>query len=153
MIVYRICKAQYGTTAFSGAGGLDASGRWHHQGQPIVYAAATLSLAALEYFIHLGRTDARISLVAVTADIPDRIFIPTVNPASLPRNWDSSPPIEATKDLGSRWCSAARSALIQVPSAVVPGEYNYLLNPRHPDFQLAKISTLAPFSFDARMWK
>ena len=153
MIVYRICKAKYGAAAFSGAGGLDASGRWHHQGQPIVYTATTLSLAALEYFVHLGRTDARISLVSVTADIPDRIAIPTVNPASLPRNWDSSPPIEATMDLGSRWCAEGRSALIQVPSAIVPGEFNYLLNPRHPDFRTVKISTPAPFSFDARMWK
>jgi len=60
MILYRICKAKYAKTAFSGAGGLDAPGRWHHKGQAIVYASATLSLAALEYFVHLGRADAKI---------------------------------------------------------------------------------------------
>ena len=153
MIVYRICKAKYAKTAYSGAGGLEAPGRWHHRGQPIVYAAATLSLAALEYFIHLGRTDAKISFVSVQAVISDDAAIEVLNPASLPRNWNSSPPIEAAMNLGTRWCAQARSAIMRVPSAIVSGEFNYLLNPKHPDFKFIKISTPQSFSFDSRLWK
>ena len=153
MIVYRICKAKYAKTAFSGAGGLDAPGRWHHRGQPIIYTAATLSLAALECFVHLGRTDAKISLVYVQAVIPDSTATEIVDPASLTPNWRSSPPIEATMHLGTQWCVEARSAVIQVPSAIVPGEFTFLLNPRHPDFKLTRISIPEAFSFDSRLWK
>ena len=153
MIVYRICKARYDKTAFSGSGGLYASGRWHHKGQPIVYAAATLSLAALEYLVHLGRTDAQISFVYVQAVIPENSSIETVDPISLPRNWTSAPPIEATMELGTQWCAETRSAVIKVPSAIVPAEFNFLLNPRHPDFTLIRIAAPEPFSFDSRLWK
>lgn len=153
MIVYRICKARYANTAFSGAGGLESSGRWHRKGQPIVYAASTLSLAALEYFVHLGRTDTRIALVTVSATIAEDHPVEVVNCASLPDNWSASPPIDATMDLGTRWCLEMRALLIKIPSAVVPGEFNYLLNPRHPNFKLIKLSHPERFSFDARMWK
>ena len=151
MIVYRICKAQYAKTAFSGAGGLDASGRWHHKGRPIIYTAGTLSLAALEYLVHLGRRDVKMALVSVQAAIPDEIAIETVGLASLPKNWNASPPIEATMTLGTRWCVELRSAVLRTPSAVVPGEFNYLLNARHPDFRLIKVAKPQPFSFDSRL--
>jgi len=153
MIVYRICKSKYAKTAFSGAGGLESPGRWHRKGQPIVYAASTLSLAALEYFVHLGRTDLKIAFVAVHAIIADDLAMEVVDPASLPKDWNCSPPIDATMDLGTQWCLDLRGVVIKVPSAVVQGEFNYLLNPRHPDFKMIKISTSERFSFDTRMWK
>ena len=153
MIVYRIGKAKYAKTAFSGAGGLASPGRWHRKGQPIVYAASTLSLAALEYFVHLGRTDSKIAFVAVHATIADGLEPEVVDPTSLPSDWNSSPPIDATMDLGTQWCLDLRGAVIKVPSALVQGEFNYLLNPRHPDFKSIKISAPERFSFDARMWK
>lgn len=153
MIVYRIGKVKYATTAFSGAGGLESPGRWHRKGQPIVYAASTLSLAALEYFVHLGRTDSKMAFVAVHAIIADDIAMEVVGPASLPKDWNSSPPIDATMDLGTQWCLDLRGVVIKVPSALVQGEFNYLLNPRHPDFKLIEISTPERFSFDMRMWK
>ena len=128
-------------------------GRWHRKGQPIVYATATLSLAALEYFVHLGRTDSKIAFVAVHAIIADDLAMEVVDPASLPKDWNSSPPSDATMDLGTRWCLDLRGAVIIVPSAVVQGEFNYLLNPRHPDFRSIKISASERFSFDSRMWK
>jgi RES domain-containing protein len=153
MILYRICKAKYAKTAFSGAGGLDAAGRWHHKGQPIVYAAATLSLAALEYLVHLGRRDAKVSLVSVRAAIPDVVDVEVIDVTSLPKNWDSSPPVASTMALGTEWCVEVRSAILKVPSVIVPGEFNYLLNPQHPDFKLIEISKPEPFSFDPRLLK
>ena len=76
-----------------------------------------------------------------------------VDPASLRKDWNSSPPIDATMDLGTEWCVALRGVVMKVPSALVQGEFNYLLNPRHPDFKLITISTPERFSFDTRMWK
>lgn len=153
MIVYRICKARYADKAFSGAGGREASGRWHHKGQPIVYAAATLSLAALEYLVHLGRRDAKMALVSVHATISDAVAVEVIDVTSLPRHWDSSPPIEATMALGTRWCVELRSAVLKVPSVIVPGEFNFLLNPQHRDLKLINISKPEPFSFDPRLLK
>jgi RES domain-containing protein len=153
MIVHRICKARYAKTALSGVGGLESAGRWHRKGQPVVYAASTLSLAALEYFVHLGRTDSRITFVSVQAIIPAELVTETVSPAALPRDWNSSPPIAATMDLGTQWCAEMRGAVIKVPSALVQGEFNFLLNPRHPDFPRITVSPPEPFSFDVRMWK
>ena len=153
MIVHRICKAKYGKTAFSGAGGLESAGRWHRKGQSIVYAAPTLSLAALELFVHLGRTDSKIKFVSATATIPDNILIEVLAPIALPAHWYSSPPIAATMELGSRWCAEARSVAIKVPSAVVRGEFNYLLNPAHSDFKRLIISNFEGFTFDQRLWK
>jgi RES domain-containing protein len=151
--VYRICKAKYGKTAYSGEGGLKSAGRWHHKGRPIIYAASTLSLAAIELFVHLGRADSKIALVKIAAQIPDSIPMEAIEPESLPKNWDASPPIDATLDLGTRWCANLHRAVLKVPSAVVPGEFNYLLNPRHPDFSQIKIFASEPFSLDSRMWK
>lgn len=153
MIVYRICKAKYAKTAFSGVGGLDAAGRWHDKGRPIAYAAATLSLAVLEYLVHLGRRDAKISLVSVRATIPDAVAVEVVDVASFPKNWDSSPPVEYTMALGTKWCVELRSAILKVPSVIVPGEFNYLLNPQHPDFKLVETYGPEPFSFDPRLLK
>ena len=153
MIVHRICKTKYGKTAFSGAGGLESAGRWHRKGQSIVYSAPTLSLAALELFVHLGRTDSKIKFVSASATIPDKLVIEVLDPAALPAHWYSSPPSDATMDLGSRWCAEARSVAIKVPSAVVRGEFNYLLNPAHPDFKHLIISNPEAFTFDQRLWK
>jgi len=153
MIVYRICKAKYAQTAFSGAGGLESPGRWHRKGRPIVYASSTLSLAALEYFVHLGRIDSKIAFVWIHAIIPDDLDKEVVKSESLPAGWNSSPPIDATMDLGAQWCVDLRSVVLRVPSAVVLREFNYLLNPQHPDFKRIKILPPQPFTFDPRMWK
>jgi RES domain-containing protein len=153
MIVYRICKAKYAKSAFAGTGGLDASGRWHHKGRPVVYAAHTLSLAALEHLVHLGRRDSKMSLVWVQATIPEDVAMEVLNPASLPKNWNASPPIEATREVGTAWLVESRSAILRLPSVVIEGEFNFLLNPRHSDFRRIAVSKPIPFSFDSRLFK
>ncbi len=151
MIVHRICKARYGDAAFSGVGGMEASGRWHHRGSPVVYAAQTLSLAALEYLAHLGRRDTKASFVWVQATIPDDVNVDILDPATLPGHWSTSPPIEATMMLGTAWLAASRGAVLKVPSAVIETEFNFLINPRHSDFARIRVSSAKQFSFDSRL--
>jgi RES domain-containing protein len=129
-----------------------SSSNWYAS-EPIIYASATLSLAAFELFVHLGRTDSKIALVKVRTEIPEDVPMESVDPTSLPNDWRASPPIPATVELGTQWCLDRRSVILKVPSTLVPGEYNYLLNPTHADFRRIKISTPKPFSFDSRMWK
>lgn len=153
MIVHRICKAKYASAIFSGAGGMEASGRWHHKGRPIVYTAQTLSLCALEYLVHLGRRDSNIALVSAQLTISDDIPVKALDISTLPANWDVWPPLETTMAIGDAWLVESNSAVLKVPSALIPAESNFLLNPQHPDFaQISRSVTMpARFTFDKRL--
>ena len=118
-----------------------------------MYTSGVLSLAALEYFVHLDARQAPADLVAVSADIPDAVSQTRIDAAALPRRWRRYPAPPALADLGTRWADQGRTAVLVVPSAVIPGESNYLLNPRHPDLAKIRIGVPEPFSFDPRMWR
>jgi len=119
----------------------------------MVYTSATLSLAALEYFVHLEPPEAPDDLVAVPAEIPDGVSRVRVDVSELPRNWRRYPASEAMADLGTRWAGTGATAVLIVPSAIIPAESNYLLNPRHADFSKIRVGRPDRFSFDPRMWK
>lgn len=135
-----------------GQGALVVGGRWHHKGAPIVYCATTLSLAALEAFVHFGMREKAIAFSSVEISIPNGLV--DVLPATdLPDDWRDVPPPRSTADLGSQWLVSRRSAVLRVPSAVTLGEYNYLINPAHFDFPRISASPPNPYTFDPRMWK
>ena len=151
---WRIDKATRSReSSFSGEGAALAGGRWNHPGARIVYAAEALSLAALEKFIHLGDEGRALKLVSYRIEIPSSVAIEEIKLKGLPDDWLSAPAPRATMDIGTRWARGAHTVVLKVPSAVIEGEYNYLLNPLHPDFKILKISTAQPFEFDARMWR
>jgi RES domain-containing protein len=112
-----------------------------------------LSLAALELFVHVDSDIAPAGLIAIPADVPDNLTIDSVEPASLPRNWRAYPGPEALKDITTAWINKSSTAVLAVPSAVIPSERNYLLNPKHADFRHLRIQSPIPFAFDPRMWK
>ena len=87
------------------------------------------------------------------ADIPGGVEEKTLPVSVLPRDWASYPAPEALAELGTEWARSRRSAVLIVPSAVIPGEENVLLNPEHPDFARVRIGQARPFSFDGRTWK
>ena len=151
MRVWRLCRAAHAKDGLSGDGGLYAPGRWHLRGDRIVYTAATLSLAALELLVRVHRAFAPTDLVASEIDIPDAVEVERVLPAKLASGWDAYPARSFTQQLGTKWLAARRTAVLQVPSAVIPRESNYLLNPAHPRCARVRIVGRAPFSFDARL--
>src|SRR5262249_30224678 len=148
--VWRICRRPY--AAFDGEGARQAGGRWNHRGVAVVYTSATLSLAALECFVHLDPSDAPTDLVVIPAAIPDRAARREIAAATLPPSWRRYPGSDALADLGTAWVRAGASAILVVPSAIVPRERNFLLNPAHPDFRQVRLGAAEPFSFDPRMW-
>ncbi len=121
----------------------------------MVYASETLSLAALELFVHFVRRDIAISksLLAIPIEIPDSVTIVDVLLQDLKPRWDSSPPPDSTKDIGTKWARAGMSAVLRVPSAIIPEEHNLVMNPRHEDFLKIAAGTARPFSLDPRVWK
>lgn len=91
--------------------------------------------------------------MAIPADLPDRVSRRSVDPSDLPPNWRTYPAPEALADIGTTWARARETAVLVVPSVVVPHERNYLLNPAHPAFSAIRVGTPESFAFDARMWK
>ena len=153
MRVWRIIPKLHLSQAFDGEGARRFGGRWNVLGTRVVYASATLSLAALEFFVNLDRDTEPDQLVAVSADIPDDTRIGYIEVSDLPKNWRSYPVPEELQDLGTAWVASASAAVLVIPSAVIPEERNYLLNPAHPDFKRFRLNKPEAFHFDPRMWK
>jgi RES domain-containing protein len=150
--VWRITSTRHASHAYDGEGARLWGGRWNHPGVPMVYCSLTLSLAALEYFVHL-EPDVAPSLVAISAELPAVLTAEIWEVGSLPANWRTYPAPERLQDLGTAWIRSGRSAVLLLPSSVIPQERNVLLNPAHPDFPKIKLQKAEPFSFDPRMWK
>lgn len=119
----------------------------------MVYTSSTLSLAALELLVHLSRPLPLRTLVALPADIPESVSIAHVRASELPADWRAASPPARLADIGTRWAEAGRSAVLAVPSVIVPQEVNYLLYPLHPAFKRIRVGRPEPFFFDPRVWK
>ena len=152
---WRLVRKRRLPDAFTGEGARFGGGRWNHVGTPVVYVSETLSLAALELFVHFPRRDSKLSrsLLAIPVEIPDSLKIIEVSMKSLSSDWRVSPPSNSTKDIGTEWAQKGSSPILRVPSALIPGEHNLLLNPKHRDFVKIKIGKPQPFGLDERVWK
>ena len=148
MLVFRLCKERWAASAFSGEGAVRYGGRWHFVGTPVVYTAATRSLAALEMLVHLEIRHAPPGFVLIPAAVPDELIADLEDP---PTGWDALPPRDAPRRAGDAWLKSRRSVALRVPSMVVRGEHNVLLNPQHPDFERVEVAKPEPFAFDPRL--
>jgi len=150
MKAFRIVKEKHVLTAFSGDGARAYGGRWNRPGVPMVYAAQTRALAALEALAHFAGAERRISFVTFEIDVPDSLVL-RVLPNELPADWRSEEPRASTQDLGSEWQLRGDSVALLVPSALIPQEYCLLLNPEHPDTRKVMVRYPEPFRFDGRL--
>lgn len=153
LVFWRICRAARAKTAFDGEGARRYPGRWNHKDVPMVYCASSLSLATLEYFVHLDPEDLPDDLVAVRAELPAAVAVERVEPKGLPRQWREYPGPSALKDLGSAWVASQRTVALVVPSAITPIEDNVLVNPQHPAMSSLVVHRPEVFAFDPRMRK
>jgi RES domain-containing protein len=151
MRVWRICKSIHAARAFTGEGAILYAGRWHRRGVPVVYASESRALAALELLVHLHRNRLPPSFVSFAVDVPDDLNVIQLRAKDLPPEWHQHPAPAELQDLGTLWAEARRSVCLQVPSAVVRGEHNFLINPRHPDFDQLRIGKPEPFELDQRL--
>lgn len=147
---WRIVKAKHASKAFSAEGEKKYGGRWNSVGVPVIYAAGSASLAMLEMLVHLQSQELLRQYVLFEA-ILDELVITTVDLKSLPKVWRKSPAPVAVQRIGDMWVAAGGSAVLRVPSAIVPNEWDYLLNPAHPDFAGITIGPKQPVRFDPRL--
>jgi RES domain-containing protein len=150
--VWRLLKTRFLQHAFDGEGARLYGGRWNSPGEPVVYTSATVSLAVLELFANVQRSELLISYSLLSCSF-DETLHSEVGLSDLPSNWRTSPPPAELQTIGDAWLRTGRSAVLRVPSAVIEHESNYLLNPAHRDFKRIKRSPAEPFTFDLRLIK
>ena len=147
--VWRLITARFARTAFSGDGARLYGGRWNRKGTSLVYSAGSQSLAMLEMLVQDEPLRAR--YVMISATIPKGVRIEKVKPEQLPRDWRSMAAREQLQALGTAWAKNSKCAVLAVPSVVIPGESNYLLNPQHDDFSRIRIGKPQAFITDLRL--
>lgn len=151
--VYRILRECYARAPFEGEGSYLFGGRWSSPGTRISYAAEHLSLAMLEYFVHIDAADPPRDLVVVAADIPNTVSRAVVKPENLPKEWQQVPPPSALTAIGDSFAAERKVAILVVPSALAPSESNWLINPLHPQFADIQVRRPEPFQYDARFFR
>jgi RES domain-containing protein len=145
---WRITRAEYAADAFTGEGAAKVGGRWNSRGVAVVYTSGTRALAALETLVHLNPPMVfkyKIIRLEFASELVRHIQ------SKLPSDWRVLPAPDSTRRLGDAWVREARSAILAVPSIIIPDETNYLLNPAHPDFKKIVIGKPVDFAFDARL--
>lgn len=150
VIAWRIVKEKHAATAFSGEGARIFEGRWNSVGVRIVYCSEHLSLAALEILVHTQPISMRDKFCAFRATFDDAIM-ETVDLKKMPKGWSAHPPTAASKDIGDEWIRSGRSAVLALPSVLIPIERTFLLNPNHRDFGTIKTKHVGGFVLDPRL--
>ena len=129
-----------------------AGGRWNSVGVPVVYLGSSLALAAFEFLVHIDYERALQKMVAIPADF-DGSLVLRVDVAALPADWQSPQGLAYTQGLGDAWVRQEASALLEVPSRVIPLESNYVLNPLHPGAHRITIGDRHVFGAGPRVLK
>ncbi|MFV0566522.1 MAG: RES family NAD+ phosphorylase [Flavobacteriaceae bacterium] len=151
MEVFRLSKQKY-ANELSGKGAAKSGNRWNSKGTEIIYTAQSRALAMAEVAVHLTLATLPGDFVMMEINIPDSIKIEALNPKHLPSHWNSHPPSIGTQKLGDGFIDSNTKCVLKVPSAVVQGDFNFLINPHHPDFKKIKIINTIPFPFDERIF-
>jgi RES domain-containing protein len=148
VIVWRLARLAH--LKLDGEGARLAGGRWNSRGRAAVYTSSRLSLAALELLVHTDVPLVPPDLVACELEVPDDIEIESVELAMLPNDW-RAPGHPTCRAIGDAWLDEDRTAVLRVPSAVVPEEWNYLINPRHRAAKRIELVRRRKFTFDSRL--
>lgn len=149
MEVYRISAADF-IDDISGEGSKLSGARWNYKGTAVLYTSSSIALATLEMLVRIPIRFSIPDLVIAHIKVPDDSVF-NVEVKSLPRKWNQDPSPDALKKITEKWISNAKFLLMRVPSAVVPQNYNYIINPAHSRFNEVKIIKKEPFTFDKRI--
>jgi RES domain-containing protein len=144
----------YTSDDLSGKGAELTGGRWNRNGSAVVYTSIGIALACMETVVHLGATTLPMNRFLVRIDVPDDVWARrrTAAANTLPVGWTAAPSGRVSHDFGEAWLKDSSSpALLEVPSVIVPEEFNVLIDPRHPDAARILATRLRQFRYDARL--
>ncbi len=149
MQTYRICLARW-------ADRLSASGqaaRWNSKGKLVLYTAASRALAGLENVLFRSGEGGLDAFRVLTIEIPDDLPVEVFDETRLAENWVNFQEHDSTQAFGDEWLRSGRTAVLRIPSALLPGEFNFLINPNHADFARIRLLSSEPFAFIPRLTK
>ncbi|MEO5947634.1 MAG: RES family NAD+ phosphorylase [Chitinophagaceae bacterium] len=152
MIVYRLSKKKY-CRDLSGKGAEIAGGRWNSKSIAMIYTSESRSLCTAEIAVHIPLGNIPSDYFLSTIEIPDTADVLEIKEAGLPKDWKTIPHSNSTQLLGDNFISANKLLVMKVPSVVVQGDFNYLLNPVHNLFSKVKVIKTEAFEFDERLFK
>jgi len=141
---------RYASDDLSGRGALIQGGRWNEKGTPAVYTSASIALACLETLVHLAASSLPLNRYLVRIDVDDAVWAARRTLGEPPVGWDAMPYGRVSVEAGQKWLTDAASALLAVPSVVVPEEFNVLINPRHADAAKLRATKVRKWLYDAR---
>ncbi len=150
MIVYRLAKSKY-CNDLSGKGAEITGGRWNSKGTPLVYTSESRALCVAEIAVHMQLNILPVDFKLITIEIPYILTISVEHSNKLPKDWNSIPYSAASRKVGDEFINENKFPVLKVPSAVVPGDFNYLINPVHKLTNLIKIVKTEEFRFDRRL--
>ena len=149
-MVCRLVKTRFASAPFDGEGARLFGGRWNHPGVRCSYASESAALAILEVLVHLHRA-AQLDHYSICRATFDDALVTRLPARDLSSDWRTFPAPASTRTLGDRWIAQGRGAVLRVPSTIVPSEFNYLMNPAHPDFRKVRVLPATPFEVDPRL--
>lgn len=148
---FRVVKEQFAADPFSGDGAFEFGGRWNSPGSRVVYASESLALACLEMLVHLDKASILRSYVFIEARFEEKMVIDVEDVSPLPSDWHSAQGSIELQSIGDEWIASGSSAVLRVPSAVLPRSSNYLINPEHEKFGEIIRSDPETIGFDSRL--
>ncbi len=151
MEVFRLSRKKF-ANSLSGKGSALKGARWNSVGVELIYTAANRSLAMAEVAVHFTLATLPGDYIMMAVFIPDNISLIKLNFADLPTDWNIFPHPASTQFIGDKFVADNKYCVLQIPSAVTFGDYNFLINPNHPDFSKIKIIEVVDFPFDRRIF-
>ncbi len=152
MKVYRLARKKY-AVELSGKGSAKSCNRWNSVGVEMIYCAESRALAMAEVAVHLSLATLPGDFVMLEISAPDTLSTIFLKEEDLPDEWNAFPHNVSTQKIGDKFIQSKQACILKVPSAVVKGDFNYLINPYHDDFKKIKISKMENFPFDRRIFK
>jgi len=151
MIVFRLSKSKFAND-LSGKGAEKSGGRWNSHGTAMVYTSESRALCTTEIAVHTPLGNLPPDYCIVTIEIPESAPLQILNLNELPSDWNTLPHSHSTQEIGDEFITEEKFLVLKVPSVVVHGDFNYLLNPKHPQFNDVKIKSIDSFNFDKRLF-
>ena len=149
MIVYRLATAKYAED-ISGEGARLYGGRFNPVGVAALYTSENISLCILEILVRASRTTAPDTYTLISIEFPET-NMREITPKKLKKDWQAD--IDYTQGIGEDFLKNNQALCLKVPSAVIPVEHNYILNPAHADFNKVTIIETQLLQLDKRLFK
>lgn len=152
MEVFRLSRKDF-STQLSGKGASLKGARWNSTGIELIYTANNRSLAMAEVAVHFTIATLPADFMMITINLPDDVSIKEVSESELPKDWQDFPHPTSTQRIGDEFVFENKYCVLKIPSVVTKGDFNLIINPRHPDFNKIEIIEIEKFPFDKRIFK